>query len=276
MAEKKTDPWILVTNDDGADSPALLPLLKKLSELAPLHAVVPSSERSWSAKILSRFEALEMRPYELAESPCPICTLSGYPADCANAGIYNLCSAPPALAVTGINVGANVGQAYFFSSGTVGAAIESALGGVPSVAFSLQLNKEDYRRWRQYRDPGPTSIWQDAASVASQIVAEIWARGLPADADLLNVNMPPRTGPDTPRRFATLSTNSYGRFFATDGPTGRLAYSGVEAQIQVADSIGDVETLARGEVALTPIRLAIHQTPAAVDRRRFERPSGLS
>lgn len=269
MAEKM-DPWILVTNDDGADSPALLPLVKELSKLAPVHALVPSNERSWSSKILSRFEELAMRPYESVESPCPIWTLGGYPADCANAGIHNLCANPPSLAVTGINVGANVGQAYFFSSGTVGGAIECALSGVPSVAFSLQLNKEDYRRWRQYRDPGGVAMWQDAASIAGQIVTEIWTRGLPADADLLNVNMPPRATLDTPRRFATLSSTSYGRFFGADDQTGCLAYSGVEAQVQVADPMGDVETLERGEVALTSIRLAVHQTPVAADRRRFE------
>ena len=87
-------PQVLVTNDDGADSPLLVPLLWELSKLAELCPVVPAAECSWTSKSMSRFE-----PLVLAEIECggfPVQTLTGKPADCANIGIHNLCPEKPA------------------------------------------------------------------------------------------------------------------------------------------------------------------------------------
>ena len=84
---------ILVTNDDGPDSPALLPLLRELSELADVRTLVPDTERSWSSKTMSRSGRLRITETQMGGFP--VATLNGSPADCANLGVHNLCATPP-------------------------------------------------------------------------------------------------------------------------------------------------------------------------------------
>ena len=204
MARDPGEPWILVTNDDGVDSPALVPLLRSLSAIAPVRAVVPAAERSWASKVLTRFGQLEA--WQLQREEFEVWALEGFPADCANLGLYTLFASRPALVVSGVNIGVNTGLAYFLSSGTVGAAIEGALAGLPALAFSVELAAQDYRRWRQHREVGTLAqLWENAAQVAGQIAAQVWRAGLPTGASLLSVNMPSTVTPQSPRRFALLT-----------------------------------------------------------------------
>jgi 5'-nucleotidase len=270
VAEEALAAWILVTNDDGVDSPALVPLLRRLSAIAPVRAVVPASERSWASKVLTRFGQLEAR--QLERGGFGIWALEGYPADCANLGLYTLFPSRPALVISGINVGSNTGLAYFLSSGTVGAAIEGALAGLPALAFSVELGAEDYARWRRHRDPGAPALWENAAEVAGQIAAEVWRAGLPAGAALLNVNMPAEVSPQSPRRFAPLTPTCYGSFFARGQAPGSFAYRLSGLRADDPEGRGDIAALSRGEVALTPVRFALDAPPQRADRRRFEQP----
>lgn len=269
MAEAGQAPWILVSNDDGVDSPALVPLLRRLAAIAPVRAVVPAGERSWASKVLTRFGQLEARQ-QVREGFGVWAVEGGYPADCTNLGLYTLFPSLPALVVSGVNVGTNTGLAYFLSSGTVGAAIEGALAGVPALAFSVELEPEQYARWRQHRDAGGSALWENAAEVAGQISAEVWRAGLPAGAALLNVNMPAGVTRHSPRRFAGLTPSCYGSFFTRGPAPDSFVYrlSGLRTDDPAGQ--GDIAALGRGEVALTPIRLALDAPPQAGDRQRFE------
>jgi 5'-nucleotidase len=268
VAEKAEEPWVLVTNDDGVDSPALIPLLRRLSAIAPVRAVVPASERSWASKVLTRFGQLEVR--QLQREEFGVWALEGYPADCANLGMHTLFPSRPALVVSGVNVGTNTGLAYFLSSGTVGAALEGVLAGLPALAFSVELRAEEYARWRQHREAGPPALWEQAAQVAGEIAAEVWRAGLPAGAALLNVNMPAGVTPQSPRRFAALTPSCYGSFFAPGPQAHCFAYQLSGLRTDDPEERGDIAALRRGEVALTPIRLALDAPPQCADRRRFE------
>ena len=263
--------WILLSNDDGADSPALEPLMRHLARVAPVRAVVPASERSWAGKKMSRFGRLRLERRACDDGE--LCLLDGYPADCTNLGIHSLWDGPPALVVSGINVGANAGTAYFLSSGTVGAAVEGVLAGVPAAAFSLQLASEDYRRWRRERSvEGMEGIWEEAAAVTADIVGEILRGGLPDGASLLNVNMPPGVSRGAPRRFAPLALSTYGAFFAPDPEAeGQYRYRLQGLRLLQEDETSDLAALERGEVALTPVRFAFDAGSSAQDRARFER-----
>lgn len=263
--------WLLVTNDDGVDSPALRPLLRSLGALAPVRAVVPVRELSWSAKTLSRFARLRLQAVAETDLPAELHTLDGSPADCASVGIHNLMGCPPRLVVSGVNIGANAGTAYLLSSGTVGAAVESSLSGVPAVAFSLQLHAADYARWRHRRDlAGLDAGWQRAAEVAAEITAEILAGGLPEGAQLMSVNLPPGADRDTPRVLTGVTETSYGPFFrrAADG---RLEHVDPRLTRTGADGQGDLEALDRGRVAITPLSFRLDVSPTPRDRARFER-----
>lgn len=263
---QESEPWILVTNDDGIDSPALPPLLRSLSQLATVCAVVPSREYSWSSKTMSRFGRLELSRLEP-----DLYTLDGSPADCASIGIHNLRPTPPLLAVSGVNIGANAGLAFLLSSGTVGAALEASLSGVAAAAFSAQLQPEDYDRWRARRDLAPLAhTWDRAAAIARDIAAEILAGGLPSGAQLVSVNLPPGADRDTPRVLTGVTPTSYGPFFRrADDDRFVHEYSGIRRTLASAD--GDLDALERGQVAITPLRFGLDVAATAADRARFER-----
>jgi 5'/3'-nucleotidase SurE len=124
---------------------------------------------------MSRFDDVEMRVTD--REGHSVYTLSGTPADCAAVGCYHVdfegsgdgdSSARPDLVVSGINLGANFGTAFFLSSGTVGAALEGAIAGVPAVALSLILGDEA----RASMSEGtPPSDAPGAAAAAARVVA---------------------------------------------------------------------------------------------------------
>ena len=262
---------VLVTNDDGADSPILVPLLRELSELAELCVVVPAAECSWTSKSMSRFE-----PLVLAEIECggfPVQTLTGKPADCTHIGIHNLCPAKPALVISGINMGVNSGLAFTLSSGTIGAAIEGFLAGVASVAFSLALPEPAYALWRRSRrlDPALDALVAAAAVVAAEIAAEILRGGLPAGADMVAVNMPANTRRESPRCLTGLARTSYGPLFTRREAEPHFAYHSCQLQLVGDRANSDVEALARGAIAITPLRYSLDAPISLVDRQRFER-----
>ncbi|MGI9603190.1 MAG: 5'/3'-nucleotidase SurE, partial [Acidimicrobiales bacterium] len=125
-------PWILLTNDDGVESPALGPIATQLTQLAPVRIVVPDRERSWIGKAMSRFEPVTTTEHRIDDHLAV--AVSGYPADCAQLGVRSLFPTPPALVVSGINIGANHGTSYVSASGTIGAALEGAMVGIPAIA----------------------------------------------------------------------------------------------------------------------------------------------
>ena len=267
-------PQVLVTNDDGADSPLLVPLLRELSELAELCVVVPAAECSWTSKSMSRFE-----PLVLAEIECggfPVQTLTGKPADCAHIGIHNLCSPKPALVISGINMGVNSGLAFTLSSGTIGAAVEGFLTGVSSVAFSLELPGPAFALWRRSRqlDPALDALVAAAAAVAAEIAAELLRGGLPADADMVAVNMPANTRRESPRCLTGLARTSYGPLFARREDAPHFAYHSCQLQLVGDGANSDVEALARGAVAITPLHYSLGAPISSIDRQRFERGDG--
>lgn len=243
--------------------------MRHLERLAPVRCLVPSREFSWSAKTLSRFARLDLQHIEREGQI--LGTADGSPADCANAGVYHLCDTPPAVAVSGINIGANAGLSFLLSSGTVGAAIEAALCGVPAVALSLQMRPEHYDHWRRHRDLDHLGeTWELAAALGSEVVAEVLAAGLPRGASVLSVNMPPGLQSDTPRRMTGVTRTSYGPFFRR-GDDGLLEHQYSGLRITEPRPNGDVEALEREEVSITPLDLSMAAELTSADRRRFER-----
>lgn len=165
---------ILVTNDDGIHTPGIGVLAEKLSEVGRVVVVAPDRERSavgHSLTLHSPLRAEEIRPGFYA--------VDGTPTDCVNLGIHGLFPERPQLVVSGINRGGNLGDDITYS-GTVAAALESTLMGVPAFAVSL--------------DSGPftASDFETAARFAVKLAGEVLQRGLPPDT-FLNVNIPAGT-----------------------------------------------------------------------------------
>jgi 5'-nucleotidase len=250
--------FILVTNDDGYDSPSLVPLIQALSALGPVRAVVPAGERSWIGKAITRFEDVEVTRAD--REGCEIWKATGFPADCTQLGIHALFDERPDLVVSGINVGFNHGLAFFCSSGTVGGAIEGWIAGIPSLAFSTGV-LEGHDRWSvESRTPEGREGWTRAAALALDVTHVARKHGLPANADLVSVNLPWGSGVDTPREVTRLGRVGYHRVFqprAVDRGEG-LYFHEFGGMVRREKSLRDSEVVAarRGVVSITPVRLA--------------------
>src|SRR5258707_1642488 len=122
---------VVLTNDDGVHAPGLDALEKALGELGDVYVVAPEREQSTCGHALTLHRPL--RPHRLAERRFAV---NGTPADCVNLAVLGFLPAPPVLIVSGINHGANLGDDVTYS-GTIAAAMEGTILGVPSIAVSL-------------------------------------------------------------------------------------------------------------------------------------------
>ncbi|MDJ0787271.1 MAG: 5'/3'-nucleotidase SurE [Myxococcota bacterium] len=248
--------WILVTNDDGVDSPALPPLVRALAALAPVRAVVPDRERSWIGKALTRFDDLHVE--RATRGGIDLHTVSGTPADCAQLGIHRLFDEPPGFVVSGVNVGFNHTRGFAISSGTIGGATEASTAGIPAVAFSTgQL--EGHAEWSRdvWADP-EAPVWERAAGIAADVVAGLLGAGLPDGVDVLSVNFPQQAHAGTPRRLTRLAPGDYGALFrAVDGTPTRYGFH-FQGRFRGAppEAGTDLAAARDGHVSITPLRLA--------------------
>ncbi|MFO7983537.1 MAG: 5'/3'-nucleotidase SurE [Desulfuromonadales bacterium] len=162
---------ILVTNDDGILSAGLTTLAEHLQSLGDVVVVAPDRERSavgHSLTLHSPLRATELSPGRYA--------VDGTPTDCVNLGVHGLFAQRPDLVVSGINVGSNMGDDVTYS-GTVAAAMEATLMGVPAFAVSLDV------------EAGLSADYSGAARFATLLARKMKEHRLPPDT-FLNVNMP--------------------------------------------------------------------------------------
>jgi len=167
---------ILVSNDDGISALGIRALANCLAEAGyEVTVVCPDRERSATGHGLTLLQPIRAEIVDTIFHPAvKAWACDGTPSDCVKLALWALLDSPPDLVLSGINQGANLGTEVFYS-GTVSAAMEGLLEGIPSIAFSLAS--------RTCRD------FQPAAKVAELLVNQIKAQSLP-DLMLLNVNIP--------------------------------------------------------------------------------------
>lgn len=231
---------VLATNDDGIYADGLWALRDALSALGEVIVVAPDRPRSATGHAITLHKPLRVRKVSLANGAWGYCT-NGTPSDCVVLGIVDIVGKPD-LVVSGINVGANLGEDLTYS-GTVCAAMEAALFGVPAFSISIAADEVD--------DFGP------AADVALRLADEICKRGLPADT-FLNVNVPPLPAD----RIAGIAVTRQGRRRYQSRLERRLdprgkEYYWLKGDLEAVQDGGgtDVEAVARGSVSVTPIHL---------------------
>ena len=161
-------PLILLTNDDAFHAEGLRDLATAMHALGRVVVVAPDRDRSAASHALSLDHPL--RPRRMSEDRWSV---DGTPTDCVNLGVLGLLDARPDLVVSGINAGLNVGDDVTYS-GTIAAAIEGTVLGVPSIAISQD---------------GPPFEFSRGAQVAVTIARTVLERGLPLDT-LISVNVP--------------------------------------------------------------------------------------
>ena len=262
--------YILVTNDDGVDSPALLPLVRALQPLGTIRVAVPATERSWIGKAISRWDELSVN--RVVRDGIEILTVDGYPADCTNLAVHSLFGEPPALVVSGVNIGLNVGLGFFLSSGTIGAAMEGWIAGLPAIALSVGRIGED-RAWKRDAVANPSHpVWQRAARVGADVVREITEAGYPEEVDLISVNYPGDADVDTPRVLTELAVIGYDRLFRRKSEGVYVHdFDGALRDIESVPATSDIAVVRSGRVSITPIRLAHTAQISKSLRARLER-----
>jgi 5'-nucleotidase len=261
---------LLLTNDDGVDSPALVPTARALGGIGDVTVVVPDRQRSWIGKALTRTGDVALATTRRGGLAITTCT--GYPADATQLGVHQVCDERPDVLVSGINLGFNHGAAFMLSSGTVGAAIEGWITGVPAIAFSTGVDGDGYRTWRRHiTTPAAADAWTRLAATCGEILQDAWEARLWDVADIVSVNLPFDATPQTPRRVTALAQIRYGGLFAAITPDRyRFRLDGIIEPATLAGT--DVAALRDGEVSVTPLRLPrAHDIPAEV-RARIERP----
>jgi 5'/3'-nucleotidase len=246
---------ILVTNDDGVFAPGLFALVQEMRKLGRVTVLAP--DRNWSGgghvKTLDR--ALRIKEVYLADGTQAFAS-DGAPSDCVALATLGYFKEPIDLVVSGINVGANLGHDVTYS-GTVTAAMEAVIAGVPGIAVSLEILENHVGEI----DYGP------AARAASKVVCQVIENGLSHEI-LLNVNVPFLA--DDQIRGMCLTRQGlrvyHSRLDARSDPRGQPYYwIGGDAPTGVPERGTDVGALAEGFVSITPLQLDLTAYHALTD-----------
>lgn len=248
-------PTLLIVNDDGVDSPMLRPMAEKLSTLGTVRIVVPAEEQSWKGKAMTRFGVVRAEPRP--EFGVEAFAVSGTPSDCVNLGVHQLFSGRPDWIVSGINIGSNVGLGFILNSGTVGAAAEGMLQGIPSTAFSSYFEPKYFGQWsREKRLTAPEAL--EVVETTTTRMAAMMEKILAAEATdpevILNINYPGVVSAETPVRWVPMQNNRYGSIFKPED--GGFVHSAQVVLQPQSEALSDRDVVLGGEISVTPLSLA--------------------
>lgn len=233
---------ILISNDDGYFAPGLICLAQHLSAIAEVTVVAPERNRSGASNSLT----LD-RPLTLSRAPNGFYFVNGTPTDCVHLAVTGMLEAEPDMVVSGINAGANMGDDTVYS-GTVAAATEGFLLGIPSIAVSLAGS-------------GNLQHYETAARVAVELVQR-FAGNTHSQPWLLNVNVP-----DLPyQQLRGQQVTRLGRrhkaepVIKASNPHGQPVYwVGAAGKEQDAGDGTDFHAVRHGYAAITPLQMDLTQ-----------------
>lgn len=240
-------PRILLTNDDGIAAVGLAALEEALRDVADLSILAP--DHNWSAAGHNKTMHKPLRVWPAAlHNGAPAMATSGSPSDCVALALLGLCETRPGLVVSGINSGANVGDDLTYS-GTVAAAMESVISGIPAIAVSV----DDHGATEDHTRAGLAS----AASFVRSLVVHMQGMATRGNM-LLNINVPAL--PE--REIAGVKVTRLGKRLYRDtlverkDPRGRKYYwIGGDPPTGLAEPGTDIGALAQGCISVTPILL---------------------
>lgn len=195
---------ILLTNDDGIQSPGLWAAAEALSALGFVHVVAPREQWSGTGRSLPSNSDGIITPQQVDVhgKKWTVYSVGGSPAQTVLHGIYEIVPELPSLVVSGINYGENVSMGIT-ASGTVGAALEGAANGIPSLAISLETDPAHYLTHSTEVD------FSAAAHFATYFGRLLLTNHLPPDVDVLKVDVPAKATPETPWALTRLSRKQY-------------------------------------------------------------------
>ena len=239
---------VLLTNDDGIQASGLNALRKALRELPGVetHVIAPDSNRSATARSITTRSPLWVEEVAFDDGSTGFAT-EGTPVDCVRFSELGLIGERPELIVSGINHGSNLGDDITYS-GTVAAALEGIVLGIPAIAISQQSGAQEmgFRGNREFD-------FSAAAALCTEIVARLADDPLPTGT-LLNINCPAKEPSGV--EVATLGKRLYNDELklVEEDSGGRRRYQIYGFEPSFEDEKGtDLAAVARGRVAITPV-----------------------
>lgn len=230
---------ILICNDDGYQAPGVAALYEALKDVAEVEVIAPEQNNSAKSNALTLHA-----PLYVHQSSNGFRYVNGTPADCMHIALTGLLGYRPDLVVSGINNGANMGDDTIYS-GTVGAAMEAYLFGIPAIAFS-----QTEKGWQHLDAAGAT-----ARALVLQLMEQRVVDGTPW---LLNVNIPNLPFDQLkPAKVCRLGRrHAAERVITMDSPRGETMYwiGGAGAAKDGADGT-DFHATAQGHVSITPLQV---------------------
>lgn len=230
---------ILISNDDGYQAPGIIALYEALKEIAQVEVVAPEQNNSAKSNALTLHSPIYIRTASNGFR-----YVTGTPADCVHIALTGLLGYTPDLVVSGINNGANMGDDTIYS-GTVGAAMEGYLMGVPAIAFS-QVDRD----WVRIHD---------AAAYAKHLVSNLMSsQQVSSSPWLLNVNIPnlPLGQLGLPKVCRLGRRHPAQRVITQESPRGETMYwigSAGAARDEAHDT--DFYATSQGHVSITPLQV---------------------
>jgi 5'-nucleotidase len=246
---------ILLTNDDGYSCAGFYPLLDELKKHYDVTAIAPEFQKSATGKSLSVHSPIPFK--KVVHEGHDVFAIDGSPADCVQIGLYDLMEKRPDLVVSGINVGANIGNAMMLSSGTIGAAMEGAIDGVVSIAASMIEPKEIEATQTviDYFNPSSYKYFENAAKIVARLVKLIETIDLPKGIDVISINIPFDAKEDADIAITKPSLHSTGGIYKRDGNA--FSYDKWDIKFENMTEGTDLKAIHEGKVAVTPIDLRL-------------------
>jgi len=251
---------ILLINDDGIYSSGLLALKQKIDKLGKAVVITPREEVSGIGKAITSAEHVQIEETKLSDGSKVYAT-DGTPADSYLLGVNKILKHSPDLLVAGINLGPNLGIDDFLNSGTLGAAMEAAIHGVPAIAVSYCKQTISDRKV----DKAKITVQELelTANIAQKIVKYVLEKGMPEGVDILSVNVPEKA--DCKQVKATsLSYIGYGDIYVKEEKGYRIAQWRL-ADYRDPDSKTDVHVVKEEEcISITPIKIRLQHEKNAL------------
>jgi 5'-nucleotidase len=243
---------ILVSNDDGVYASGLQAAARSVQGLGQVVVAAPSGQKSGVGRSVSVFEPLRYAHVNL--NGFQAYAVTGTPVDSVIIGIFAMKGELPDLVVSGINVGENISTDTVTTSGTIGAALEAASYGIPSIAASIQVVDQGDKFDMHH---GEKHNFEVATKVLRRVAGKVLEHGLPQGVDVLNLNVPA----DATEETEIVVTRLARKIFRTTvqerfDPRGR-PYYWIDGDLICSDADGtDVQTIYQdGKISLTPLTL---------------------
>ncbi|MEL9991212.1 MAG: 5'/3'-nucleotidase SurE [Thermoproteus sp.] len=235
---------ILVTNDDGIYSPGLKLLYSFVKDLGEVYVVAPETPKSASGLGITLHKPLRVSKLEL--EGIQVYATSGTPSDTVYLAALEIVNKID-LVLSGINVGDNTSLQVILSSGTIGAAMQAALLGIPAVAFSVDANEPE----ELLEDPALLSAIRN---IARAVVEYISREGMPGGVDVISLNFPRRFKPDVEVKLAPAAKIKFSQKIDKRVDPRGSAYYWLYGELVAAEPGTDVYIVhEEGNIALTPL-----------------------